>query len=916
MLPHLTLRPTAQITEAHGNLEQLSIVDTDAPPKATIAKEDAAAKAVAKAKWVKMVNEAKAKAEKAYAAKLANLPPAPFRVPGGRRFSELGDSRKRQPLRGSIRVPMIWFSEFGSAQTADLAVFKLPFSYKDLTLKFSPFTYFDPSTSECFRQSGAGRQALPDWVPEVEGDVRKLPMELAQKGGQSYPRRPGIYSWEAGTGGEKVRIEQHFDPVGRLSLFIYKTGPEFTPTWTAVFTPVPTQQKSPVFEPHGLEVQLLHSVYFEGDGWAYQFTRIGGLLVEEQFLATNAVPEERVLGGKKTPVRAMRVKAAHRRRSDGYEFDGDFSDVRVPFGHLWQDMGRAQPPTGRDVGSEALRSALKKGSELDPSMVDTQVPDLAPDDWVEMGGQYFQPACPYPEGTSLTYGTILYAAQELFGHGRFDQNGTLQGAGTWKGKPVQVKDGVMEIRAANVTIATAITKGPTAFAMTSRVSYTSNYYDEMRKFFQQRDRVMDMDANDRTEPTKVGGEFPDSLQMLDIFKVEYDDEIEADYQLRVDAKEYDCPGTSEQICTLTDEVWDRTDEKALEKTKNEKVLFHGTSVDVMQDIVGSVGYSYKFQGNGMCPLLPIRTQLCERRLTLSCFCRYGKGLYTAEEPGKSDEYTRNRKPGYGDVLEREKLPLPPFVEPLITPETETHKAINSGDKQMSDVRFLVVFRTALGCVAAVNRASYEKNRTLNRGETPLVLRAAKAELEGLYPGMTYTYSDEQKSLHWPSPPTDLNPVEKKFHSLFLTKFEKVDATFVERYPSRVAFLKTQQEWNFKGTKGDKPSFGEMFEKGKAFYSVTARYSEFQTFHELQAKPIAVISYFRRRATKEDGVRRDLGCADRPNLNSRLIPGSLALKVKPPLANFPWTFTKPPPPAPPPSSVLPPDYMDVEDPALL
>ena len=139
--------------------------------------------------------------------------------------------------------------------------------------------------------------------------------------------------------------------------------------------------------------------------------------------------------------------------------------------------------------------------------------------------------------------------------------------------------------------------------------YASAYHTEMAKFFQQRDTVMDMDANDRTEPTKVAGEFPDSLQMLDVFKVEYDGEIEADYQRRVDQKEYDCPGASEQICTLTDEVWSRTDEKPLEKTKNEKVLFHGTSVGVMQDIVGSVGYSYKFQGNGMCPFLPNRTQL-------------------------------------------------------------------------------------------------------------------------------------------------------------------------------------------------------------------------------------------------------------------------------------------------------------------
>ena len=461
MLPHLALRPTA--------FEQLSIVDTETKPDIS-KKDDPAAKA-AKAAAAKLAKEAKAKAEKEYAAKLANLPPAPFRVPGGRRFSELGDSRKRQPLRGSIKLPLKWFSAFGdglSTQTAHLDVFKLPFSpaYTGLTLKFSPFTHFDPDTFECFRQPGAGRQTLPPWVPE-NGAVLKLSQESVQE--QSYPRRPGIYSWEAVKDGQKVRIEQHFDPVGRLSLFIYRTGPAFTPVWTSVFTPIPTQQKSPVFESHGLEVQLLHSVYFE-DGWTYQFTRIGGLLVEEQFKAADAVAEPRVIGGKKTPVRAMRVKAGHRRRSDGYEFDGYFSDASVPYGKLWQDVGRTQPPTGRDVGSEALRSALAKGSELDPALVATQVPDLAPDDWVEMGGQFFQPACPYPEGTSLTSGVILYAGDDLVS-GSFDQNGTLQGTGTWKGQPVEAKDGVMAIRAADGTIATAIARGPTAFAVTSRVSY-------------------------------------------------------------------------------------------------------------------------------------------------------------------------------------------------------------------------------------------------------------------------------------------------------------------------------------------------------------------------------------------------------------------------------------------------------------
>ena len=43
MLPHLTLRPTAQITEAHRNLEQLSIVDTEV--KDVVPKDDPAAKA-------------------------------------------------------------------------------------------------------------------------------------------------------------------------------------------------------------------------------------------------------------------------------------------------------------------------------------------------------------------------------------------------------------------------------------------------------------------------------------------------------------------------------------------------------------------------------------------------------------------------------------------------------------------------------------------------------------------------------------------------------------------------------------------------------------------------------------------------------------------------------------------------------
>ena len=87
MLPHLALRPTA--------FEELSIVDTETSKGIT--KETPEAK---KAKLAKSAAEklAKSEAEKTYAAKLAKLPPAPFRVPGGRRFSELGDSRKRLPL--------------------------------------------------------------------------------------------------------------------------------------------------------------------------------------------------------------------------------------------------------------------------------------------------------------------------------------------------------------------------------------------------------------------------------------------------------------------------------------------------------------------------------------------------------------------------------------------------------------------------------------------------------------------------------------------------------------------------------------------------------------------------------------------------------------------------------------------------
>lgn len=668
----------------------------------------------------------------------------------------------------------------------------------------------------------------------------------------------------------------------------------------------------------------------------------------------------RMLRGRLDRNRTFRIMMdGTRRRSDGYVFKGRFADdaPRDELGAQWACIGREPPFLGCDITgfSPHLETMLENNAQ-DAVLVPELRKELRtihpgavcePEDYVVVDGVCWEPRVAYPERFFLRSGDIfllregterlMVSTKNLDGSpgGTFDKNGQLTSSGVYAGGNEDLKRAVRVkyipkleggstfiefLDENNSVFSVGMLRGAEAFATVRRVSHSSSLFQSFWKYFEQKDRIMRGQGADRKEQGMVDGGRASCLEVLDVFKVEYPGTIQDEYRRRVQQSEWDCPHS--QMCLMTDEMWEEVvhppaytledengvrvpsaqnpnfaaPEMPLNKDRNEKVLFHGTAPDNLTGLVESVGYNFVHRGEGL----------------------YGSGLYMAEEPGKADEYTRTREgtqlfkhslraPEH--LVNKTRLDEPPILKSLL-PGSKTEARLRAAEnptgtsaeiqqkKAEGDVRYLLVFRAALGCVAVTDVESWYWNRGQPRHEKgseddhPLVLLKDKLDpsdlpqgfdnvakfFKTLYPGMEMSVADKalvytKRQLNATSAPigrdapwTDLNPMQH-FHSLMLSRFVQITEHNVESFRRRVipddridsqlrgpAEIRGQQ-WRARM----EPKYQAWKNgTGRPVYASISRYNEFVTFNELQAMPIAIVSYVRRRAAK-NSIPRNLTC---------------------------------------------------------
>ena len=191
---------------------------------------------------------------------------------------------------------------------------------------------------------------------------------------------------------------------------------------------------------------------------------------------------------------------------------------------------------------------------------------------------------------------------------------------------------------------------------------------------------------------------PFTLELLDLYRVEYTADLRKNYTDRRDAiaKEA-CTNFVKPVAAETDDIFAGTTVLGgLKADANEKLLFHGTSRGVIDSIVANVGFATEQTNSGW----------------------FGRAWYFAEKPGKSDEYTTTtHAPPRRNLVDRTPSEHPKCV-----------KALSPERKAYDDVRYLMLVRVTLGCAARVNKSSFENGRTRYSGKSFLTDHARKEHL--------------------------------------------------------------------------------------------------------------------------------------------------------------------------------------------
>lgn len=220
-------------------------------------------------------------------------------------------------------------------------------------------------------------------------------------------------------------------------------------------------------------------------------------------------------------------------------------------------------------------------------------------------------------------------------------------------------------------------------------NYASGTFRLLRDFMARHDPELG-GGRDRKEKDK-----PFNLELLDLYRVEYTADLRKNYTDRRDAiAKARCTNFVKAVAAETDEIFAGTTVLGgLKADANEKLLFHGTSRDVIDSIVANVGFSTKHTNRGW----------------------FGKAWYFAEKPGKSDEYTTTTQRRRSTPSEHPKCV----------------KALSPERTADDDVRYLMLARVTLGCAARVNKKSFEDGKTRYSGRSFLTDKARKAYLSDL-----------------------------------------------------------------------------------------------------------------------------------------------------------------------------------------
>ena len=212
-------------------------------------------------------------------------------------------------------------------------------------------------------------------------------------------------------------------------------------------------------------------------------------------------------------------------------------------------------------------------------------------------------------------------------------------------------------------------------------SDASSTFQLLRDFMARHDPKLGR-GQDRKEHDK-----PFNLELLDLYRVEYTADLRKNYTDRRDAiAKAACTNWINPVAVETDDIFAGTTVLGgLKVEANEKLLFHGTSREVIDSIVANVGFATKQTNTGS----------------------FGRAWYFAEKPGKSDEYTTTTQRGRSKPSEHPKCV----------------KALSPERKADDDVRYLMLVRVALGCAARVNKTSFEEGKTRYSGRSFLTDKA-------------------------------------------------------------------------------------------------------------------------------------------------------------------------------------------------